>query len=85
MRILATPVFLRVANKLHAGQKSALDEAVRGIIADPLAGDAKIGDLAGVRVCKSRMDATLWLLAYEVGERRSSSWPSARARTSIAT
>jgi mRNA interferase RelE/StbE len=68
MRILAAPALARKTKKLHAGHKAALDEAVRTIASSPLIGEAKIGDLAGVRVFKFRMDAALWLLAYEVGE-----------------
>lgn len=68
MRILTSPTFTRTAKKLRPGQKSALDEAVRIVAAAPTAGEPKVGDLAGIRVFKFRMDTTLWLLAYEVGE-----------------
>lgn len=67
-RLQPTPTFSRVAKKLHAQQKAALDDAVRAIAKDPLSGEAKVGDLAGVRVFKFRMDTILWLLAYEVGD-----------------
>jgi len=66
MRILVTPTFERTAKKLRAQHKEVLDEAVRGIVADPEIGDTKVGDLAGVRVYKFHMDKMLTLLAYRV-------------------
>lgn len=64
MRLLMTPTFARAAKKLHQPQKAELDEAVRAIAANPQIGDAKTGDLTGVRVYKFRMTAQLYLLAY---------------------
>lgn len=66
MRILVTPTFARIVKKLHQQQKAALDEAVRTIARQPEAGEAKVGDLAGVRVYKFRMGGLLCLLAYRV-------------------
>ena len=66
MRILVTPTFERTVKKLHKQQKAALDEAVRIIANQPEAGEAKVGDLVGVRVYKFRMDNLLCLLAYRV-------------------
>lgn len=68
MRLLVTPTFARTVKKLHAPQKDALDRAVRAVLDDPAAGEAKLGDLAGVRVFKFRMGPQLWLLAYGVGD-----------------
>ena len=66
MRILVTPTFQRAAKKLHPKQKDALDQAVRTVAADSAVGEAKLGDLAGVRVHKFRMTSQLWLLSYRV-------------------
>lgn len=66
MRILVTPTFERAIKKLHRQQKAALDEAVRTIANQPEAGEAKVGDLAGVQVYKFRMGNLLCLLAYRV-------------------
>lgn len=64
MRIVVSPTFSRVVKKLHREQKAELDSAVRAIAEDPLLGEAKLGDLAGVRVFKFRMNRQLCLLAY---------------------
>ena len=66
MRLVQAPRFRAAAKKLHPNQKSALDEAVRAILAAPDAAEAKTGDLAGIRVCKFRMVGQLTLLAYEI-------------------
>ena len=60
-----TPTFKRAVKRLHKGQKQALDDAVRAIAADPTCGDAKSGDLAGVRVHKFKLNEYIVLLAYE--------------------
>jgi mRNA interferase RelE/StbE len=67
-RLLQTPTFKRAVKRLHKSQKRALDDAVRTLAADPACGEAKAGDLAGVRVYKFRMDSNLVLLAYEYVE-----------------
>ncbi|WP_039758537.1 type II toxin-antitoxin system RelE/ParE family toxin [Bartonella queenslandensis] len=64
MQILQTNSFKKAVKKLHANQKSDLDQAVRDIISNPTLGDAKIGDLAGVFVYKFKMAKQLTLLAY---------------------
>lgn len=64
MHLFVTPTFSRAARKLHRGQKAELDAAVRAIAEDPALGDAKVGDLAGVRVFKFRLSKRLCLLAY---------------------
>ncbi len=66
MRLLVTPSFVRATKKLHPPQKVDLDEAVRAISADPAIGEAKVGDLAGVRVYKFRLSNQLCLLAYRI-------------------
>lgn len=64
MKILLTPTFERALKKLHKPQKLDLDAAVRAIALDPVIGEAKVGDLAGVRVYKFRMSNQLCLLSY---------------------
>ena len=66
MRLLVTPSFSRATKRLHAPQKAELDDAVRSIGANPLIGDAKAGDLAGVRVHRFRLSNQLCLLAYRI-------------------
>ena len=64
LNILSTPTFSRAVKRLNANQKANLDEAIRYLMAHPEAGDSKVGDLAGVRVWKFRMNRQLALLAY---------------------
>lgn len=66
MRILVAPTFARAAKRFRRKHKAALDEAVSAVAANPAIGEAKVGDLAGVRVFKFRMDRQLCLLAYSV-------------------
>ena len=66
MRLLVTPTFVRATKKLHQQQKADLDETVRAIGADPEIGEAKIGDLLGIRVYKFRLSNQLCLLAYRI-------------------
>ncbi|MHB1359573.1 MAG: type II toxin-antitoxin system RelE/ParE family toxin [Rhodocyclaceae bacterium] len=66
MRLLVTPSFVRATKKLHRPRKSDLDAAVRAISTDPTIGEAKLGDLVGVRVYKFRLSNQLCLLAYRV-------------------
>jgi mRNA interferase RelE/StbE len=66
MRILITPSFAKATKKLHLPQKTELDGAVRAVSIDPEIGEAKAGDLAGVRVYKFRLSNQLCLLAYRI-------------------
>ncbi len=65
MRILLTRVFKADLKRLHPNQKASVDDAVRFIASNPKVGEAKVGDLAGVRVYKFRVVGQLTLLAYE--------------------
>ncbi len=65
MEILQTPSFKRKVNKLHREQRKVLEEAIRRIVNQPSMGQAKKGDLAGIRVHKFRMYNQLILLAYQ--------------------
>lgn len=66
MRILVTPAFERAVKKLHKQQKADLDSAVCAVAADAEIGEAKVGDLAGIRVYKFRLANQLCLLSYRV-------------------
>jgi hypothetical protein len=68
MRLLLTPSFVRAIKKLHPQQKTDLDNALTVISLDPVIGDAKIGDLLGVRVFKFRLSQQQCLLAYRIME-----------------
>jgi mRNA-degrading endonuclease RelE of RelBE toxin-antitoxin system len=71
MRLLVTPSFVRATKRLHAPQKPELDAALRTISADPSVGDAKVGDLAGIRVYKFRISNQLCLLGYRILDEQS--------------
>jgi len=66
MKVIALPRFQRGIKKLHPAEKSALDDAIRAILATPEIGELKKGDLVGVRVHKYRHNAHLVLLAYRI-------------------
>lgn len=66
MRILVTPTFERAVKKMHKQQKLELDAAVSAVAADVEIGEAKVGDLAGIRVYKFRLANQLCLLSYRV-------------------
>lgn len=66
MRLLVTPTFARATKKLHPPQKLELDVALKTVIANPSLGEAKVGDLVGVRVFKFRISNQLYLLAYRI-------------------
>ncbi len=68
MQVLQKPTFQRVYKKLHTNSRLEVDNAIREIMGNPLVGDAKVGDLAGVRVYKFRMINQLTLLAYTYEE-----------------
>jgi mRNA interferase RelE/StbE len=69
MKILLTNSFKRASKKLHRNQITFLEEAIKTIQIQPLAGELKIGDLAGVRVYKFRIFHQLILLAYTYDEK----------------
>lgn len=68
LKIVQTPTFSRQIKKLHKNQKKDLDVAVSTILANPLIGEMKKGDLDGLQVYKFRMVNQLMLLAYEFYE-----------------
>ena len=59
------PSFKKTYKKLHAKEKSQVNEAIREIIRHPKIGEEKKGDLAGVYVYKFKIHYQEMLLAYE--------------------
>lgn len=68
MQILQSHAFKNTVKKLHKKQKERLDKEVKIILANPLIGELKKGDLAGIRVYKFRMVNNLTLIAYKYDE-----------------
>lgn len=58
------PAFKRIYKKLHANQRNAVHEAIRALITNPMLGEEKKGDLAGVWVYKFDCINQQYLLAY---------------------
>jgi mRNA-degrading endonuclease YafQ of YafQ-DinJ toxin-antitoxin module len=65
MKVIQKQSFGKSVKKLHANQKASLDEAIRMLCENPLGGELKKGDLAGVRVYKFQMVSLMALLAYQ--------------------
>jgi mRNA interferase RelE/StbE len=59
------PIFKRIYKKLHATEKTIVDNAIRTIAADPKIAQEKKGDLSGIFVHKFKMNNQQILLAYE--------------------
>ena len=71
MILLTTPRFDRAIKKILPVEKKALDLAVKTVIANPLTGEMKTGDLSGIQVYKFRYLKEQMLLAYAVSLDRS--------------
>ena len=65
VQIQQSATFNRAYKRLHPKQKADVDDAVAEIVRDPLVGEGKKGDLAGVYVYKFKCCGQLALLAYE--------------------
>jgi mRNA-degrading endonuclease YafQ of YafQ-DinJ toxin-antitoxin module len=65
IQVTQSSAFARGYKKLHQRQKQNVDAAVSVIVEDPLAGEVKRGDLAGVYVYKFKSQTQLMLIAYE--------------------
>ena len=59
------PLFKKAYKKLHSTEKKSVDDAIREIIKNPLAGEEKKGDLAGIFIYKFKFSTKEFLLAYE--------------------
>lgn len=64
MKTVMTGTFRRAAKKLHRNQIKSVEDVIAKIQSEPLLGEMKIGDLAGVRVHKFNLVNQLVLLAY---------------------
>lgn len=62
--------FGKAKRRLPPKGQLALDEEVKKIVDNPLAGEMKTGALKGVRVLKFKFGPLQLLLAYEFNERR---------------
>ena len=71
MILLTTPRFDRAIKKILPVEKKALDLAVKTVIANPLIGKMKTGDLSGIQAYKFRYLKEQMLLAYAVSLDRS--------------
>jgi mRNA interferase RelE/StbE len=68
--VLQAPRFGKTKRRLPAAAQLAIDEVVKGLIADPLSGQPKVGALKGVRVAKFKVSAQQLLLAYQFDAKR---------------
>ena len=64
MKVVQTGTFSRTVKKLHRTDKTAVDQAIRKIMANTGIGAMKKGALAGVRVYKFKVADKQYLLAY---------------------
>ena len=64
MQVIQTNSFRKAAKKLPKGLKKELDKAVLAIIENLEIGALKVGDLAGIRVYKFKLNNQNSLLAY---------------------
>ena len=69
-QILQAPRVARSKRRLPPSAQLAVDEAVKGLLADPLSGEPKVGALKGVRVVKFKVGSQQLLLAYQFDAKR---------------
>ena len=72
LKVLTYSSFNKVIKKLHKNSKADLDKAIRHLLENPVIGELKKGDLAGVRVYKFKMAQQPTLLAYIYDEKEKS-------------
>jgi mRNA-degrading endonuclease RelE of RelBE toxin-antitoxin system len=63
------PRFAKSKRRLPDRAQLVVDDQVRKLVVDPLAGEPKTGALRGVRVVKFKLDAQQVLLAYRFDEK----------------
>jgi mRNA-degrading endonuclease RelE of RelBE toxin-antitoxin system len=66
MEIIQTNRFRKAYKKLTKNQLTAVNEAIRIIVASPQIGEQKIGDLSWLKVYKFKCLGQLMLLGYSV-------------------
>ena len=64
-QVLQAPRFARPKRRFPRSAQLAVDDGVKGLLTDPLAGEPKVGALKGVRVVKFKVGAQQLLLAYQ--------------------
>ncbi len=69
-QVLQAPRFVKSKRRLPPAAQLKVDEAVGGILRDPLSGEPKVRALRGVRVVKFKVGPLLLLLAYQFDEKR---------------
>jgi mRNA-degrading endonuclease RelE of RelBE toxin-antitoxin system len=68
--LVQAPRFGRSKKRLPAAAQLQIDEAVKGLLADPLSGEPKTGALKGVRVIKFKVGPQQLLLACQFDAKR---------------
>ena len=68
--LVQAPRFGKSKRKLPASGQLQVDDEVKKLLADPLAGEAKTGPLRGVRVAKFKVGSQQLLLAYQFDAKR---------------
>jgi len=68
--VLEMPRFTRNKKRRAPKAQLAVDEAVKAILADPLAGEPKSGALRTIRVVKFKVGPRQLLLAYKFDDKR---------------
>ena len=58
------PPFSKFVKKAHRPLQLTIEDVIEGICAAPEIGEAKSGDLIGIRVCKFRFNHQEYLVAY---------------------
>jgi len=58
------PPFSKFVKKAHKPLQLTIEDAAENICADPEIGEAKLGDLTGIRVYKFRFNHQVYLIAY---------------------
>lgn len=69
-RAIEAPRFSTSKRRLADRAQLEVDEQVKGLIDDPLRGEAKMGALKGVRVVKFKVSSQQFLLAYQFDAKR---------------
>jgi hypothetical protein len=60
------PPFSRFVKKAHKPLQLAIEDAIEEVCAHLEIGEAKVGDLAGIRVYKFRFNRNEYLMAYRI-------------------
>ena len=64
MQVIQANKFKKAYKKLHGNQRAQVNDALKQIIANPLIGEQKKGDLAWLRVHKCKIVNQLTLIGY---------------------